>query len=299
MVVKLTVIKLQKIIGGLSRNPNSQKYFIKGLESQANLIKVLKELKKVAPRDIDFQKSQLLESTLDKTAVIIKIGDNNDMDNEYTISKSLRRTKGFIKFLGYFTCEDDFREFFQGKRNTICTGKGNMKVIIIPYYELGSLASYNWSSQNIITLQSSLYLSCLFYMDAYIEKGFIHNDFHAGNILLKSTKQSIIEFNSNLIVKTTGIRPWICDFEKSVIAYDVSNERLFNDFKYDLQKLFFLLPTFIKSIDKSGCTKISTFIETNLKMNNIKDVQKSLGEIINANIKMSLQIYFYLSLKPV
>lgn len=270
--MKIKITKFHKIIGGLSRNLNS-KYFVSSFEN-TDLIRVIKELKKVPPRDIDFQKSQLLEGKIKDKGVIIKIGDNNDIDNEYNISKSLGRTKGYVKFLHYFSCKDNFRDFFEGRKDKICDGEGLMKVIIMPHFQLGSMATYKL---DVDSLRSSLYLACLFYIDAFQEKGFIHNDFHAGNILLKTTKQTKIDFGEGYIVQTNHIRPWICDFEKSVIGIDINNAKLYGDFKYDLQKLFFLLPTFIDNIEKSGCIKISSFIEN---CSNIKEIKEKLKDTI-------------------
>lgn len=151
-----------------------------------------------------------------------------------------------------------------------------MKIRIMKFNNipLGSMATYKW---DVHSLRSTLYLACLFYIDAFQEKGFIHNDFHAGNILLKTTKQTKIDFGDGYIVETNHIRPWICDFEKSVIGIDINNPKLYGDFKYDLQKLFFLLPTFIHNIDKSGCVKISSFIEN---CSNPKEIKEKLKESI-------------------
>ena len=225
----------------------------------------MKELKSVPPRDIDFQKSQLLESQIDQHSVIVKIGDNKDIENEYTMSKQFGQVKGFIKFICYFTCDDDFREFFEGKRRQVCKSANgsSLKVIIMPYFPLGSIASYAWTKENIHILRSCLAIACCSLIHAYVSKKLVHADFHAANILLKETSLSIVTFD-DIEIKTNGIRTWICDFEKSY-KYEDGNINAFGDFVYDLQKLFFLLPTFLPFIDRISVLKIPAMITSHLQ----------------------------------
>jgi hypothetical protein len=265
--------------GGIPRSPKSNKYFISTckdkLRDNENYIKIIKEIKEIQSiRDIDLQKSQLLEASMDSINVIIKIGDSSEIENEYNMSLQLKKYKGFVKFLCYFTCQDNFLEFFEKKRKTICKNweNGNMKVIIMPYFPLGSVASYKWTIGNIKILHSSLYIACISYIDAYNEKGFVHGDFHAGNILLKKTTQKTI------LVETHGIRPWICDFEKSYICKKSKNSDA--DFIYDLQKLFFLLPTMISNISKSNIMNIPQFINNNYNNLKTEEFFNIISEII-------------------
>jgi hypothetical protein len=269
-MTKFHVKKLVKQNAGFTRNPNSAKYFVstckENVASQKDWIKVVKELKTAAPRDIDIQKSQLLESRIDQSMAIIKIGDNQEIENEYIISKQFSQIKGFVKFVCYFTCEDDFREFFEGTRKQVCKNANgsSMRVIIMPYFPLGSIATYVWTRENIHVLKSCLAIACCSLIHAYVNKQLIHADFHAANILMKATTLSTVTFD-DITIKTHGIRTWICDFEKSY-KYNASNAgTAFADFIYDLQKLFFLLPTFLPYIDKISILQIPPIITSHLQ----------------------------------
>lgn len=273
--------------GGIPRDPKSNKYFIptstckNTLKDKNTVLEIIKEIKEIQSiRDIDLQKSQILEASMNSTPIIIKIGDNSDIENEYQMSMKLKNIKGFVKFVCYFTCEDNFLEFFEGKRKNICKtlNDGKMKVIIMPYFPLGSIVSYKWNNQNVHILHSSLYLACIAYIDAYIENNFVHGDFHAGNLLLKKTNQKYIQYNG-LKIATNGIRPWICDFEKSYIKKRSPQTDV--DFLYDIQKLFFLLPTMIHNIDKKNVANIQFYIN-NIGIDKLKN--SDLSKIIIDNI---------------
>jgi len=275
--------RLLKQSGGLSRNANSAKYYVKTCSPE--WVKVKEEIKKVQDtRDIDIQKSQILLGSMADEAVIVKIGESHDIDNEYAVAQTVKRFKGFIKFYCFFTCDDNFREFFKGKRNTICYGPGTtMKVILMPFFPLGSIATYIWTPENIDILHSCLYIACLCYIDAYKERGFIHNDFHAANILLKKTRQRIISFTSEIHVTLRGVRPWIGDFEKSVVSNQSSMD--YEHFKYDIGKLFILLPTFVQHVDRSTLFNMATFFQG---LDNIcsNDARKQLWDKIRDNVRL-------------
>jgi serine/threonine protein kinase len=277
--------RLPKQLGGLSRNPNSAKYYVDTCSPE--WVTITREIKKARDfRDIDIQKSQLLQGTMKDTAVIVKIGDSHDIDNEYIASQYVKRLKGFVKFYCFFTCNDDFREFFKGKRTTICKGLGtSMKVILMPYFPMGTIATpaTPWSHENISTLQSCLYIACLCYIDAYKQKQFIHNDFHAANILLKTTAQKTMTFSDDITVRLQGIRPWISDFEKSVIGTGTPID--YENFKYDMTKVFYMLPTFLPQIDRSRILNVVTFFQS---VDNIcsDDARRRLGSVIVENVRI-------------
>jgi hypothetical protein len=273
--------RLPKQTGGLSRSPNSSKYFIEVCSPDS--VRVKKEIKLVTnSRDIDIQKSKLLLSIMDYQNVVVKIGDSPDIKVEYEMSQHVKNLKGFIKFYCFFTCNDDFREFFKGKREGICKGPGGqMQVIIMPYFPMGSIASYTWTNDNINVLKSCLYAACLCYIDANVKKHFIHNDFHAANIMMKSTKQRSLQFKGEINVKLYGARPWIGDFEKSVIGSESLKDEA--DFRYDLRKMFFLLPTFIKNINSDEMSKINRFLNSTDDLTS-DDFRRDLGNVIAANI---------------
>lgn len=268
------VTKLQKSSGGMSRNPNSEKYFLSicqesSEENKFDWVRILSEIKKVNERDVIFQKSQILLADMkdNHEKVIIKIGEDEKIAHEYLISKKLYKCKGFVKFVCFFHCEDNFRDFFHGKKRSLCKSRGDsMKIIIMPFFPLGSIAGFLWNEENINVLRNCLAIACLQYADAYLKTHFVHNDFHAGNILLKHSKERVM---------IGGVRPWICDFENS--KFDDSDVA-FQDFKYDLQKLFFLLPSMIANIEKSRAARIASEIEKQIQ--SVDDIETKLHKLI-------------------
>ena len=223
-----------------------------------------------------------------EAAVIVKIGDSQDMDNEYAAAQYVKRLKGFVKFYCFFTCNDDFREFFKGKRTTICKGPGSsMKVIVMPYFPLRTIAApalasaASWTPENVATLRSCLYVACLCYIDAYKQNQFIHNDFHAANILLKATTQPSMTFSGDIVVPLNGVRPWISDFEKSAVSPGAPID--YQNFKYDMTKLFYMLPTFLPQIDRSRILNVVTFFQS-VKDICSDDARRQLGHVIQENV---------------
>lgn len=295
-----TVRPLKKSISNrLSRSPNSQKYYIsecaehmKTHKTTANWIDVLKILKLVSdPRDIDLQKSQLLLATLKKEKeIIVKIGDNNKITEEFEMGNKLKSIKGFIKYICYFECNDNYRRYFDKSKipNELCDGSGTeMKIILMPYYKLGSIADYKWTHENINVLQSVIKSAVLTMIYAYNKKGIIHGDFHAGNVVLKETKQKTISFDG-IRIELFGIRTLIMDFENTYIS-DKKDLRHLADFYYDLKKFFTLLQTQIKNIDRVNISKIELFINKHsLNQNKLsqKDCEE-LCQLIDAHITIS------------
>ena len=252
----MNILELPKHKGSFSRNPNSSKYYIscsdkitKKTPTTEGWIKILKSLKLTH----DYDKSRILLSLLNShKKIIVKISDTNDIKKEYDFGILLQKIKGFVKYYCYFECNDDFRKYPSDEKNTLCNGNGSsMKIILMPYFELGSIASYNWNNTNIHILQSCLKHSVLSILNAFFTLHIIHGDFHAGNVVLKVTKQKELIYE-DIKVLTNGIRPWIMDFENSSFAnYDTVYNKMItlNNFYYDIIKFFSTLPTYIKNIN--------------------------------------------------
>lgn len=219
----------------------------------------------------DYDKSRVLLGNLESYgSVIIKIGDSEDILNEYNISKVLNKIKGFVKYICFFECADNFRNIPSKDREYICKGLGNsMKVIIMPHFPLGSLAQYKWSQDNLHILKSCIKQAILSYLSAFYNERIIHNDFHAGNILLKITKNSYIEYDipqiGNISLPTYGMRIWIIDFEKSSYAdfsTPYNNMKSFNNFYNDINdKLIRNLRNFIRILNVPSIIPINTYLD--------------------------------------
>lgn len=220
----------------------------------------------------DYDKSRILLGHLKRYgSVIVKIGDSSEILNEYEKSKILHKIKGFVKYICFFECKDDFRSVPSHDRNYICDGVGDtMKVILMPYFSLGSMAQYKWNSDNLHILKSCLKHSLVSYLTAFYGMNLIHNDFHAGNILLKATKQARIIYDipevGSYTLPTHGIRPWIMDFEKMDYAnYSSSYNKIIslNNFYFDINnRLFGYLPGSIKNFNMVTVLPISMYLNS-------------------------------------
>lgn len=294
-----TLKQLAKTDGSLTRSPNMHKYYIScsgritnSTPSTESWLRILR-LIKVDISDID--KSRILLGYLDKYGeIVVKIGDASSMQYEYDNSVRLYSLKGFVKYICFFTCEDDFRSIPSNNRTSICKGPGkSMGVILMPYFELGSLAKYTWNKANKEQFCSCLKNALLSIITLFRKFNMIHGDFHPGNVLLKRTKQTEITYNipetGDYSIKTYGIRTWVMDFENMKHAdYSdgFSTMKTFNDFYYDIQKFFMLLYNTIKTIDQRTVSSIVAYISKKsissdyLTKDNIDEILRMIDLIV-------------------
>lgn len=273
------------------REINSEKYYVNTCQGEidrrgttANWIDIVRAFKKVSnPRDIDIQKSQILQAVIeDGREKVVKVGANDVIEHEYNIAHALSRVKGFVKFICYFTCNDDFYKYFRKDSGNLCDGPGtSMKIILMPYFPEGSLGKHTWTADNIDVLRSCINMACLSLCEAFERKQIVHGDFHPENVMLKKTKQTTLEFDG-IVVKTYGYRTWIMDFEASYQFNETTRDwKAKTDFFYDMKKFFILLPSFVPSIDKTGINAIVKFIYASEN----GELDKALMyETINSNI---------------
>lgn len=254
---------LQKTKGGASRNPKSSKYFVSTCQdriSKKDWIQVQHSLKPLQ----NYDKSMVLKGVLEKhTNVIVKLGDNNEIKHEYEMGKLLSKVKGFVKFICFFQCNDDFLQY---PKTTLCQGDGSsMQVIVMPYFEMGPLSgAFNVVSTKIFT--SCLKHAVMSIIDAFFIANIGHNDFHVGNVVLKKTSQRKIVYQPfpnkpPFEIETNGVRTWIMDFEKSA-QVDNTSMVARDWFLYDLKKFFMMIPTLVKGTCPSNFQAINSFLNS-------------------------------------
>jgi serine/threonine protein kinase len=216
----------------------------------------------------DYDKSRVILTYLEEYGQLIaKIGDNqSNLQKEYEIAQTLNKQRGYMRFLCFFKCTDDFMRHPNTTNNQLCKSnktEKTMDVIIMPFYELGSIADYKWNSQNIQELKICIKQLLLFSCVNFMRYGFIHGDLHAKNILLNSIKSKQvypIKYKINetyFVIKRSLFDIVIMDFENS--CFDKENTNLFY---IDLTKFFSLLSTFIKDINLSFVHKCIAIINS-------------------------------------
>lgn len=199
-----------------SISSNTSKYYIKcDAIDTANRIEIVKLLQK--QRDED---SRVLLAYLDKNHskvnIVVKMGrENSTIRKEYSISQHLHKTNcsGFIKFICIFECYDN------NSTDKICQGteKDTKKeVLIMKYFNEGSVKNHAWSNSNFHILRSILIQTIYSLVVAYHNTGFIHNDLHLDNILIKRTTRTHNTYQidrRSIEIETNNYTCIIMDFE--------------------------------------------------------------------------------------
>jgi len=209
----------------INRYTNTNKYYLticndKITESSPNTnewLTVEAKLKDTNNRDLN----RILLGELEKRKdVIIKISSVETLYKEYTIGKSLQNIPGFMKFICFFKCKGDYKEYPKKDTKALCDGVGtSMSVLVMPYFKMGSIRNYNWTKESYESLKSCLLQIICSLMEAYELKGIIHNDMHLDNVLIKKTTRESIEYTltgKSISIATNGLIISIMDFEQSL-----------------------------------------------------------------------------------
>jgi serine/threonine protein kinase len=226
----------------------------------------------------------ILQSILKNTSItemnkniVVKIGKvNKTIEKEYMIGKFLEKHKlsGFINYICLFSCYDNTYENIELKNNkTLCSAKkeeDNMKtVLIMPYIQDGSIRNFKWNIDKYDVLKSVLLQSVATVFIAYQVCGFIHNDLHLDNILVKKTKKESINYacndpSINIMIKTYGYKIVIMDFESAMLV--IKNKDAMSTYWNNLLNMISRLHYDLKNTDGDrvaivDLTDITSFIE--------------------------------------
>ena len=205
MIVNMELIKDKQT---RSTNRSSNKYFLDFCNK-----KVIGDKN---TRDWLITKNLLLDQKViegvmyNKEKVVIKIGNKEDMDKDYQINQNLRNYRGFVRYICQFSCQDDLKKYkyedgsWSGQ-DGFCevNGKNRTNAIIMPYYDLSSMFKYKWNRMNFDIFRKLLKEIVEILIRCNSEIGFLHNDIHLDNIMIRNTK--------------SGLKADIIDFEKSTI----------------------------------------------------------------------------------
>lgn len=186
---------------------------------------------------------KIFNATFFNKHVIIKIGYSETIEREYKIShllcnqthtillddkyKYIDNENYFINYYCYFTCKNNIKNILIN--SSICSNNGNnMNILVMKKYKLGSIKNYNWNKDNFNLLKNLLKQIFYGFYISYVNFGFLHNDVHFGNFLIK-------EKNKKPIVV-------IIDFETSIFDVDRKNiftlyylyQQILNNILYEL-----------------------------------------------------------------
>ena len=124
-----------------------------------------------------------------------------------------------IKFLCIFHCYDN------NSSDKICQGtpeKDTKKeVLIMNYLNEGSVKRHAWANSNFHILRSIIIQTIYSLTVAYHNTGFIHNDSHLDNILIKRTKRTHNNYQMdgrNIAIETNNYTCVIMDFENCLFT---------------------------------------------------------------------------------
>jgi len=171
--------------------------------------------------------------------IVVKIGKvNKTIEKEYKIGKKLENEKltGFINYICLFNCYDNTYDKIEEKSNLnpLCSAKKeeeNLKtVLIMPYINEGSIRTFKWNKEKYDALKSVISQTIISVFTAYQLSGFVHNDLHLDNILIKKTKKETFNYKFNdekdkdkdtvieINIKSHGYKIVIMDFESSMFV---------------------------------------------------------------------------------
>jgi serine/threonine protein kinase len=201
---------------GSSVSSETSKYYVKcdatDTASRIEVVRLLQIQKDVNSRVL----LAYLDNNQNKVNVVVKMGrENSTIKKEYYISEQLHKAEcpGFIRFICIFECFDN------NSPDKICQGtpeNTKKEVIIMRYFNEGSVKSHSWNSSNFHILRSIIIQTVCSLLVAYHNTGFIHNDSHLDNILIKRTTKihNIYQIGKRIIeIETNNYTCVIMDFE--------------------------------------------------------------------------------------
>ena len=254
-------------------NPiESTKYF---LNCQERIIDDTNTRSWLIVKNILYSSKIMLGLLKNNMQVVIKIGSKHQIDREYQISKQLRLFKHFTRYICTFFCKDDLNKYKitgNKKDDGLCEpdGPDQIHAIIMPYYSLGSFLKYNWNYANFIQFKNLLkdIIKMLVYVNS--EVGFLHNDLHLENIMLKYTKKGELTFD-------------LIDFELSSINKNDIKSNIKSNIKLgqNFRKLFVDLFKFeyINETSITNCIAFTNIMRDPFESANINDLYKLIDNL--------------------
>jgi thiamine kinase-like enzyme len=250
--------------------------------------------------------------------IVVKIGKiNKTIEKEYKIGKYLENLNltGFINYICLFNCYDNtFNNIELKIKNldkSLCSAKkdeDNLKsVVIMPYIQEGSIRNFKWNSDKYDVLKAVLLQTVMSVFIVYQLCGFLHNDLHLDNILIKKTKKEMLTYQleddkkenvKTINIETYGYKIVIMDFESSMLV--IKNKDGLRVYWNNLLNMFSRLHYDLKNKDGDrvailDLSNITSFIEKQEILNSqiihtlqLLDMIKKMKFIVIEQIKSKL-----------
>jgi hypothetical protein len=231
---------------------------------------------------------KIFEGLFLKINVVIKISNSETILREYDISQLLNNKNTtfniddkykyltinsyFIKYLCYFNCKNNIKNIINN--SSICSNDGELlNILIMKKYNLGSIKKYNWNFDNFNILITLIKQIIYALYSAFINYGFIHNDVHFGNFLIRNNNSQY-----NVI---------IIDFENSLFDFSKINNIivLYQNYKQILNNILLELNIITFNIDL-----VLNYIDININNNTIFDINYLLELTDNIKMKNKLDL---------
>ena len=173
----------------------SNKYHIdfNELEKNPNLIPLF--FKKINKNDEIILQSIINNKSISenhKNIVVKIVKDYKTIEKEFKISKFLKKENlsGFINYISLFNCYDNTYD------NLNVGVEENLKIVLImPYINEGSIRTFKWNKDKYNALKSILSQTIMSVFMAYHLRGFLHQELHLDNILIKKLKKKLLIIN--------------------------------------------------------------------------------------------------------
>jgi hypothetical protein len=245
------------------------------LEKNSSSIPVIKNKNEVTILESIIKDKSIISK---QKHIVIKIGKvNKTIEKEYYIGRKLEELNiyGFINYMCLFVCFDDTYQKIDMNSQlqlSLCSASNNNEnkkaILVMPFIQEGSIKNFNWFNQNnpdkFNILKSIIKQSFISLTIAYNMCGFIHNDLHLDNILLKKTKKTTIKYD-NITIETYGYKAIIMDFDSSMINIDNKSANGYEYFWKNIYNMISRIETYLKnkenaSISISNMKQIITYI---------------------------------------
>lgn len=158
-------------------------------------------------------------------------------NQEFELAKQLEglHLPTLLNYCCRFECLDD-RRSLNYSSSYLCKKTGDMiHVIIMPYVDGGQIDSWKWNRDNFDDLKQIMKHIVYTLLYAARNMGFIHNDLHVGNVLIKKTRRKEVSYGDFGALKVEGHIPIIMDYDRAYFSME-NNWLVYKD----LNRLFSL-----------------------------------------------------------